>query len=74
MNSTNYGNRKLLDYLIAQFKVKNDAALARKLDVNASAISAIRNGDKPVGASLLIKAHEGLNMPTLELKKIMEGK
>ena len=63
------GNNDLLDTLLAKGP-KNDAALARALEVAPPVISKIRHGRLPVGASLLIRMHEVFDVSIRELKRI----
>jgi plasmid maintenance system antidote protein VapI len=59
----------LLDYLMSALNLKNDAALARALEVQPPVISKIRHNRLPIGASLLITMHEltGESVKTLRL-------
>jgi hypothetical protein len=50
---------------------KNDAALARKLEVAPPVISKIRHRRLPIGASLLVMMHELTGEPVAELRAIM---
>ncbi|UQV43413.1 helix-turn-helix transcriptional regulator [Janthinobacterium lividum] len=63
------GNNDLLDTLLTKGP-KNDAALARALEVAPPVISKIRHGRLPVGASLLIRMHEVFDVSISELKRI----
>lgn len=51
---------KLFNHLIENFvtRKKNDAALARFLDVMPPVISKIRHGRLPVGNELMIRIHD----------------
>ena len=53
-----YEPNNLLDTLIKQLHLKNDAALSRALEVAPPVISKIRHRRLPVGASLSIRMHE----------------
>ena len=64
------GNNDLLDMLLDKPGMKNDAALARALEVAPPVISKIRHGRLPVGASLLIRMHEVFDVSISELKRI----
>ena len=64
-----HGNNELLDMLLAKGP-KNDAALARALEVAPPVISKIRHGRLPIGASLLIRMHEVFDVSIGELKRI----
>lgn len=61
----------LLDLVIDKLELKNDAGLARELDMSAPAISKMRNGVLPVGASTLVRMHEATNMSIGELREAM---
>ena len=54
----NDASGKLFDRIIDDNNLKNDAALARYLEVNPPVISKIRNGKLPVGDSLKINIHK----------------
>jgi hypothetical protein len=62
-----YSPARLLDTLIDNLLLKNDAALCRALEVSPPVLSKIRHRKLPVGASLLIRMHEvtGLNIRDL---------
>ncbi len=64
------GNNDLLDMLLDKPGMKNDAALARALEVAPPVISKIRHGRLPIGASLLIRMHEVFDVSISELKRI----
>jgi hypothetical protein len=60
-----------LDGIINRLQLKNDAALARALEVAPPLISKIRHRRLPVGASLLIRMHEVTALPVRELRQLM---
>lgn len=62
-----YSPGRLLNVLLENFRLKNDAALARMLEIKPPVISKIRHGRLPVGGALLIRMHEvsGLNITDL---------
>lgn len=62
----------LLDTLIKQLKLKNDAALARRLQVAPPVISKIRHGKLPVGDSMLINMHEESGLSIKALKRMID--
>ncbi|MCM1513080.1 MAG: hypothetical protein NC112_08255 [Oxalobacter formigenes] len=66
-----YNPNRLLDMLIRKLSLKNDAALARALEVAPPVISKIRHNRLPVGASLLIRMHEVSGMSIYELREEM---
>ncbi|MCG2586531.1 hypothetical protein [Massilia sp. TS11] len=61
----------MLDILIGKLQLKNDAALARALDVAPPVISKIRHHRLPVGASLLIRMHEVTGLSIRDLRDLM---
>lgn len=61
----------LLDFVIARQGLKNDAALARVLNVAPPAISNVRTGRLPVGATLLADLAEMTDMPVADLRLVM---
>jgi len=67
----NYDPNNLLDTLIKQLHLKNDAALSRALEVAPPVISKIRHRRLPVGASLLIRMHEISDLSIKELRSLM---
>ncbi|WP_211475135.1 hypothetical protein [Collimonas humicola] len=66
-----YDPDRLLDGLISMLKLKNDAALARTLEVAPPVISKIRHRRLPVGASLLIRMYEVSDLSIGELRALM---
>ncbi len=57
----------LLDHLIGAYKLKNDAAIARTLDVGPPVISKIRNRILPVSDGMILRIHErmGVSVPKI---------
>jgi plasmid maintenance system antidote protein VapI len=66
-----YNPGALLDALIGGLQLKNNAALARVLDVQPPVISKVRHGRLPVGASLLIRMHEVSDISIRDLRALM---
>ena len=66
-----YDPNNLLDTLIKQLHLKNDAALSRALEVAPPVISKIRHRRLPVGASLLIRMHEISDVSIKDLRELM---
>jgi hypothetical protein len=66
-----YDPNNLLDTLIKQLHLKNDAALSRALEVAPPVISKIRHRRLPVGASLLIRMHEISDLSIRDLRSLM---
>jgi len=61
---------QLLDHLIELGSLKNDAALCRVLQVAPPVISKLRHGTLPLGASLIIRAHEAFEISISDIKFI----
>lgn len=61
----------LLDALMKELGLKNDAALSRALEVAPPVISKIRHGGLPVGATILISMHELTGKSIAELRGLM---
>ena len=66
-----YNPCRLLDALIEQLALKNDAALARALEVAPPMISKIRHRALPVGGAMLIRMHEVSDLSIAELRVLM---
>ena len=66
-----YEPKTLFDELMKRFNLKNDAALARFLQVSPPVISKIRHRRLPIGAMLLIRMHEASGMSIRELRSLM---
>lgn len=66
-----YDPNRLLDALIQQLRLKNDAALSRALEVAPPVISKIRHRRLPVGASMLIRMHEVSGLTIRDLRYLM---
>jgi hypothetical protein len=66
-----YDPNRLLDHLIDRLDLKNDAALARILDVAPPVISKIRHYRLAIGASLLIRMHEVSDISIGNLRILM---
>ena len=66
-----YDPNRLLDTLLSNMKLKNDAALSRALEVAPPVISKVRHARLPVGGSLLIRMHEVSGMSIQDLRHLM---
>jgi transcriptional regulator with XRE-family HTH domain len=62
---------RLLDAVIEKMHLTSDAALANMLEVAPRVISGVRNGYRPIGASLLLRIHEATDIPIRELRALM---
>ncbi|AMO94534.1 hypothetical protein CFter6_1837 [Collimonas fungivorans] len=70
INHTTNNPAHMLDVVISNQNLENDAALARVLKVAAPVISKVRNNVLPVGPTLLVKLHEATGMTTREIKAL----
>jgi len=68
---TSYNPNHLLDILLGKLQLKNDAALARTLEVAPPVISKIRHKKLSVGATLLIRMHEVTDISIRDLRDLM---
>jgi hypothetical protein len=66
-----YDPNHLLDVIADKLELKNDAALARTLEVAAPIISKVRHLRMPVSGSLLIRIHEVTGLPMRDLQDLM---
>jgi hypothetical protein len=65
-----YSQAHLLDVLIGQLRVKNDRALALRLEVPAPTISKVRNDRIPLSAHVLLSMHEESDLPIATLRSL----
>ncbi len=68
---TAVGINALFDFLIARWQLKNDAALARLLEVAPPVISKMRNARLTLGAVLLLRIHDVSEMPIRDIKALL---
>jgi hypothetical protein len=64
-------NAHLLDTLIAVGNIKNDAALARRLEISPSVICKQRQEKIAVSPGYMIYIHEAFDMPIAEIKHLI---
>jgi len=69
-----YNPERLLDAVTAILNVKNDAALARALEVAGPVIHRIRRRHTPVRASILMRMQDASGIPIGELRAILGDK
>jgi plasmid maintenance system antidote protein VapI len=67
----NYNPDNVLNLVIAKLGLKNDADLARALEVGPPNISKIRHRRVPLGDAMLIRIHEVSGLAIRELKALM---
>jgi len=73
-NELLYDPNTLLDTVRDNLGLKNDAALARALDVAPPVISKVRHLTLTIGASLLIRLHEISGISIRDLRYLMGDK
>lgn len=61
----------LLSMLKAHFGAKNDAAIARAVNIKPPVISKLRHGKVPVTSSMLLRLHEATGMPVAQLRAVI---
>ena len=71
MSECTYNPNLLLDSLLKKMQLRNDAALARMLEVPPPLISKIRHHRLPVGASLLIRMSNVTGISVRDLRDLM---
>lgn len=64
----------LIDHLLSEYNVRNDAALSRLLGVHPPTISKMRTGRMSLTPSFMIRVHETFDIPIAEIKRIAYGK
>lgn len=64
---------RLIDHLLNKFQLKNDAALARTLEVAPPVISKIRHHRLQVGAALTIRMIEKFDITLAEIRAQLDG-
>jgi len=61
-------NHTLLDWLLAEMKIKNDKQLSEFLELNAPVISKIRHGHT-VSDSFILRVHEKTDIPVKVIRQ-----
>jgi plasmid maintenance system antidote protein VapI len=62
---------EMFDRIIADNRLRNDAALAHRLEASPSDISRMRNGIKAVGATMIVNLHETFGIPIATIKNAL---
>lgn len=63
----------LLDYVIEQNELRNDAGLARFLDLPPPVISNLRGGRLAFGSTYILRLHEKTEMPVSLIRGLLPG-
>lgn len=66
-----YSPNILIDKLSGDLNCKNDAALAKRLQIPGSVISRLRHKKIAISAQILLRIHENTDLSIRELRKIM---
>lgn len=61
-------NHALLDQLMDEFNLKNDAALARFLGLQPPVISKLRNGFQPITAERILQIYDKTGWPIEKIR------
>ena len=61
----------LLDCVMKDFSLKNDAALSRFMGVNPPVISKLRNNKIELSSGLILLIHDKTDMPIKEIRSYM---
>jgi plasmid maintenance system antidote protein VapI len=64
----------LIDHLVREYDLRNDAALAKTIGVHPPTISKLRHGGMSLTPAVILKIHEAFDMPVKEIKRIAYGK
>lgn len=65
------GPARLFDALLAQHRLKNDAALCRMAGIGAPLLSKMRNGHLRVSADVMLRVHEVFGMPFAQQRVLL---
>lgn len=68
MTAANYDQNKFIDTAIQTLSLKNDAALARSLDMAPPVISKIRHRKLPIGPTMLIAIHKLTDLRIVDIE------
>lgn len=71
LSDRNYVPNTLLDELVRRMNLKNDAALARVLEITPPLVSKLRHLRLPIGASVILRIHDVTGMPIKEIRALM---
>lgn len=63
---------KLIEGLKTLHRLRNDAALARKLQVAPPVISKLRHGILTIGDAFLVKIHDTFDMPIKQIRALYQ--
>jgi hypothetical protein len=70
IDNPEYTPEKLFDHIMAVYKLKNDAALGRLLDIDTPRLSRLRHKVLPVGAQTVLKVHDITGLSVSQIRKL----
>lgn len=62
---------RLLDAILSMHDLKNDAALARRLNVQAPVISKLRYNRMGLSDAMILRIHEKCDLPVAHIRKFL---
>ncbi|SFV18036.1 hypothetical protein [Pseudoduganella namucuonensis] len=71
LSDPDYNPNRLLDEVLAQLSLKNDAALSRSLGVSPPILSKVRHRRMPVAAWMIIQIHDATEMSIDEIRALL---
>jgi hypothetical protein len=71
VDNPHYNPAQLLDTLLHVLQLRNDAQLARALDLGPPSVSKVRKKRSPVTPEILLRMHEESNISIKELRAMM---
>lgn len=71
LSDPNYTPNRLLDAVLTQLRLKNDAALSRTLGVAPPVLSKVRHRRLPVAPGLMIQIHDATQLSIDEIRLLM---
>jgi hypothetical protein len=77
MKNTHYPNDNsglCFDRIIEINKLKNDAALARFLEIKPPVISKTRHGNLPFGPLMILNVHDKTGLSIAEIRRLIASK
>ena|SRR6478736_435419 len=69
-HSSDYTPHLLLDALLEHLSLPNDSALSRKLKVALPILADIRQGNRPIGGSMLMWMSEATGLSVADLRNL----
>ena len=63
---------KLFDTIIAEYNLKNDSEMCKRLEVTPPVVSKMRVGKLPVGPVMILNIHETFGMPIKRIKELIK--